>query len=204
MHLIGIAGPSGSGKTELARAVAAALKAPIITLDSYYRELAGLSFDERARTNFDEPDALEHELLLEHLGALAAGHAVQIPVYDFTRHLRSDRTQAVQPGAFGVIEGLWALYWEDVRRLLLIKAYVETADAVCFERRLARDLRERGRSAESVRTQYATTTRPMARRYILPTREFADVVISGEEPVERSAASVLTAARKRLRSAPAG
>jgi len=190
MYLIGIAGPSGSGKTELARALAEALGAPILSLDSYYRDLARLPFEERARANFDVPEAIEHELLFAHLGALAGGGTVEIPDYDFTRHSRTDRTETVRAGAFGVLEGLWALYWEDIRRLLGTKVYVDAPDEVCFERRLARDLRERGRSAESVVAQYAATTRPMARRYVLPARQWADVVVSGVEPVERSAAAL--------------
>jgi uridine kinase len=195
VRLIGIAGPSGSGKTELARALAAALDAPIVALDSYYHDLAGLPFEERARTNFDVPGALDHSLLLEHLAALAAGEAVQAPVYDFTRHLRTGRTETVRAARFGVIEGLWALYWEDIRRLLALKVYVDAPDPVCFERRLARDLRERGRSAESVAAQYASTTRPMALRYVLPSQRFADLVVSGVEPPERSLCAVLERVR---------
>jgi uridine kinase len=190
MHLIGIAGPSGSGKTELARALAEALGAPIVSLDSYYRPLAHLPIEERARTNFDVPEALDHELLFAHMATLAGGGAVEIPVYDFTRHLRTDRTETVRAGEFGVLEGLWTLHWEDVRRLLGTKVYVDTADEVCYERRLARDMRERGRSAESVAARYEAMTRPMARRYVLPQREFADLVVSGVEPIERTAAAV--------------
>lgn len=190
MYLIGIAGPSGSGKTELARTLAESLGAPILSLDSYYPDLAHLPLEERARRNFDVPEAIEHDLLFGHLRTLAGGGAVEIPVYDFTRHSRTDRTKTVSAGEFGVLEGLWALYWEDIRRLLGTKVYVDTPDEVCFERRLARDLRERGRSAESVAAQYAATTRPMANRYVLPARQFADVVVSGIEPVERSAAAL--------------
>jgi uridine kinase len=190
MHLIGIAGPSGSGKTELARALAGALGAPILSLDSYYRDLAHLPFEERAQTNFDVPDAIELDLLLAHLRSLAGGGEAEIPVYDFTRHLRTGRSRTVRAGDVGVLEGLWTLYWDDVRRLLGTKIYVDTADDVCFERRLVRDLRERGRSAESVAGQYAATTRPMARRYVLPARQFADVVVSGVAPVEESVRTI--------------
>jgi uridine kinase len=178
MHLIGIAGPSGSGKTELAQALARLLTAPVVALDSYYRSLAQLSFEERERTNFDVPDAL------------AAGRAVEVPVYDFTRHLRSGRTTRVESGEFVILEGLWALYWEDLRRLLGTKVYVETADDICFKRRLERDLRERGRSRESVLAQYTSTVHPMAVRHIVPTRRFADVVVSGVEPIEQSVEKV--------------
>ncbi len=198
MFLIGIGGPSGSGKTELARALAESLGAPILSLDSYYRDMPHLPLEERARMNFDAPEAMEHELLFAQLRTLAAGGAVEVPVYDFTCHSRTDRTATVGAGQFGVLEGLWALYWEDIRRLLGIKVYVDTPDQVCFERRLARDLRERGRSAESVAAQYAATTRPMARRYVLPSRHFADVVVSGVEPMERSVAALRAEALARV------
>ena len=190
MYLIGIAGPSGSGKTELARALAASLGAPILSLDSYYPDMTDLPLEERARANFDVPEMIERDLLFTHLRTLAAGGAVEIPVYDFTCNSRTDRTETVIAGEFGVLEGLWALYWEEIRRLLGIKVYVDTPEQVCFERRLARDLRERGRSVESVTAQFEATTRPMARRYVLPLRQFADVVVSGVEPVERSVAAV--------------
>jgi uridine kinase len=190
MHLIGIAGPSGSGKTELARALAAKLDAPVISLDSYYRDMEHLSLDQRARSNFDVPDAIEDSLLLAHLRALAGGAAAEVPLYDFARHTRTGRVQNVGPGRFALIEGLWTLYWEDVRRLLATKVYVDTPDEVCFGRRMARDLRERGRSAESVAAQYAATVRPMACRYILPTQRFADIVVSGVEPIEKSVEAV--------------
>jgi uridine kinase len=128
--------------------------------------------------------------LLAHLGSLAGGGEAEIPVYDFTRHLRTDRTETVRAGQFGVLEGLWTLYWEDLRRLLRTKVYVDTADRVCFERRLARDIGERGRSAESVAARYAAMTRPMARRYVLPERRFADLVVSGVQPIEESVKAV--------------
>jgi uridine kinase len=202
MYLIGIAGPSGSGKTELARAVARALDAPILSLDSYYRELTHLSFEERTRVNFDVPDALDHELLFAHLSALAEGREIAVPEYDFTRHARTGRTQPLRAEDFGVVEGLWTLYWGPIRRALGTKVYVEAADAVCFERRMARDMRERGRSPESVAEQYASTVRPMAERYILPARELADLVVSGVDPIAESVDAVIGHIRRAASVAP--
>jgi uridine kinase len=184
MYLIGIAGPSGSGKTELARMLARLLEAPVISLDSYYRDLSHLPFDERCGTNFDDPDVLEHELLALHLRALLEGSHIDKPVYDFTLHVRHREVEHVAPGRFAIVEGLWSA--------LGTKVYVHAEDEVCFERRLARDIRERGRSPESVQGQYAATVRPMAALYILPQRDFADVVVSGTEPLRDSAAAVLS------------
>jgi uridine kinase len=189
--LIGIAGPSGAGKTLLAKTVGAALRAPILSLDSYYLDLAHLSYEERARTNFDDPASLDDGLLAGHLAAIAAGEDVEIPVYDFSRHTRAARVERLHAAEYVILEGLFALYWGHVRRLLGLRVYVEAPDETCFARRLDRDLRERGRSRESIYLQYAGSVRPMAARYIYPSRRFADVVVSGLDPVEQSAAMVV-------------
>ena len=190
-HLIGIAGPSCAGKSELARWLSQALKAPVFTLDSYYPDLAHLTYEERCRINFDEPAALDHELIRAHLADLASGKPVDKPVYDFTRHTRAAKVEHVVPGEFVVVEGLFALHWEDVRQLLRTKVYVGVPDEMCFQRRLERDVRERGRTPESVRRQYDTTVRPMAELHIHPTRIHADVEVSGDVPLESSGETVL-------------
>ena len=195
-YLIAIGGPSGSGKTELAHALARALDAPILSLDSYYRHLPHLSYEERCRINFDEPQSLDHELLIAHLAALAAGSEIAVPVYDFAHHLRADQTHRFEARHFAIIEGIFALHWEDVRRLAGTRVFVDVPDEICLARRLERDVRERGRSVESVIEQYAATVRPMAELYIRPTREFADIVASGVDPIERSAQAVLAHIRQ--------
>lgn len=191
-YLIAVAGPSGSGKTELARHIAATLGAPLLALDSYYRDAAHLPFVERLRINFDEPRSLDHELLAQQLAALTEGQEISVPVYDFTHHIRSADVRPVRAGRFVVVEGIFALYWEDVRRLASTKVYVDVADEICLARRMDRDIRERGRSPESVIEQYAATVRPMAELYVHPTRQFADVVADGRRPVEQLARAVLT------------
>lgn len=190
-YLIGVAGPSGSGKTELSRWLASMLSAPIVSLDCYYRELDHLPLHERAQTNFDQPDALDRDLLRAHLSLLAADNPIEVPVYDFTRHTRAPQVHPVEPAAFVIVEGLFALYWEQVRALLRTKVYVHTEDDLCFARRLERDVRERGRTPQSVMAQYEATVRPMGRLYVLPTRRFADVVVSGNRPLELTSAEVL-------------
>ena len=190
-YLIAIAGPSGSGKTELARRLAAVLPAPILSLDSYYRDAAHLRFVDRARINFDEPRSLDHELLAEQLAALSEGAEIAVPVYDFTHHVRTAEVHRMRGGEFVIVEGIFALYWEDVRKLARTKVYVDVADEICLARRLARDVRERGRSPQSVIEQYTATVRPMAELYVHPTRRFADVVAGGCDPVEQLADAVL-------------
>ncbi|HWQ55140.1 MAG TPA: uridine kinase [Bryobacteraceae bacterium] len=189
-YLIGIAGPSGAGKTTLAERIARDLGAPILSLDCYYRELA-LPLEERACMNFDEPDALDRGLLFAQLSQLAGGTDILVPVYDFSRHTRAPETTLLRAGEFIIVEGLFALYWEEIRALFGTKVFVAAEDGLCFERRLERDTRERGRSQESVFEQYRQTVRPMAERYVLPTRAFADVVVAGTGSLDLSAAAVL-------------
>jgi uridine kinase len=202
-YLIAVGGPSGSGKTELARHIAATLHAPILALDSYYRDAAHLPFAERLRINFDEPASLDHELLTGQLAALTEGHEISVPVYDFTHYIRSADVHPVRPGRFVIVEGIFALYWEDVRRLASTKVYVDVADEICLARRMERDIRERGRSPESVLEQYAATVRPMAELYVHPTRRFADVVADGRHSVEQLARAVLTHVEARQAAARA-
>lgn len=191
-YLIAIAGPSCSGKSELSRWLARELSAPILPLDAYYRDQPGVPLERRSKMNFDEPVALDELLIFQHLEQLAAGRPIDRPIYDFTTHQRAPAVQRIEPERFVLVEGLFALHWERARRLCGTKVYIETADHVCFDRRLARDVRERGRTPESVRSQYDSTVRPMATLYIRPTRHFADTIVSGVEPLDRSGGTVLT------------
>lgn len=188
--LIGIAGVSCSGKTELSRRLSAQLRAPVISIDSYYIDLAHLPLESRARVNFDEPQSIERQLLLAHVTELAAGRAVRKPVYDFSRHIRSQAVQLVKPAPFVIIEGLFTLYWPEIRSQLGVRVFIDVSDDVSFVRRSERDVRERGRTPESVLVQYNETVRPMASLFVIPTRRYADVIVSGEEPVDDSAAAV--------------
>ena len=190
-YMIAIAGPSCAGKTETAKAVAKLLNARIIALDSYYLNLDHLTYEERCRFNFDEPAALDQELLIKQLRLLAGGSAIETPVYDFTRHTRAAATQRIKPAPFVVIEGLFVLYWEDVRNLCRTTVYVDAPDDLCLERRKKRDVCERGRTVESVETQYKATVRPMAAKYVWPTKQFAGLVVSGTDTLDHCAAQVL-------------
>ena len=193
--LIGIAGPSCAGKTELARRLADALDAPIVALDSYYHSLDHLPLEQRARSNFDVPEALDAELLARHVAQLARGEEIQVPVYDFSCHMRTTAVRSVRATQYALIEGLFALHWEAVREMLNVKVYVGAGDGVCLRRRIERDVRERGRTPESVLVQYRTTVEPMARQYVLPTAAFASLVVDGEARIEESLAAALAVIR---------
>ena len=192
--IIGISGPSCAGKTRLAAALNEALahqESTILWLDSYYRDLSHLTVAQRAAVNFDAPGAIEHELFLEHLEQLANGAPVNKPIYDFTLHARCSECERVTPAAFIIVEGLLALYWRQARDLMGLKIFIDAPDAVCLERRLRRDVAERGRTEESVRHQYRTTVQPMYAQCVAPTRAYADLALDGEQSTEHLLARVL-------------
>jgi uridine kinase len=190
---IGIAGPSCSGKTTVARRLAELLpgKATLFGLDAYYSDLSHLPYEDRRKFNFDEPAALEDGLLATHLSALSRGEVIRRPIYDFPTHTRvRDRFEEVLPGNFLIVEGLFTLYWPGVRDVFHLKAFLTAPDPICLERRKDRDVRERGRTVEFVVQQYDSIVRPGNEHYIAPTRQFADLVLSGEQPIEESAQTI--------------
>ena len=196
-HIIGIAGPSSSGKTELARQLAQKLPGTaVVGLDSYYRGMQEIPLEERKKMNFDHPDALDWELLHQHLQSIAAGRPFEEPVYSFAHYARTAETRRIEPGDFLIVEGLFVLYWPELRDVLDTRVYVQTDPAVCFERRLRRDVAERGRTPESVREQYERTVRPSAEWFVFPCAKYAHLTVSGEEPLEASTAAVLQALRR--------
>ena len=191
--LLGIAGPSCSGKTTLARFLADTLPGDnlVLSFDSYYRDFASLPPAEKAGFNFDAPQALDLELLHRHLQTLARGTGIERPVYEFATHSRATRGEWIEPDNYVIVEGLFALYWPQLRRLYRAAIFVQTDDSLCLERRLARDVAERGRTRTSVIAQYQSQVRPMCQRFVLPTRICADLVVDGAVPVGVSAAAVL-------------
>lgn len=195
-YLIGIAGPSGAGKSYLARHVAERLGAPILALDHYYRDLSHLSFMDREQTNFDEPAALEHDLLIAHVRELHTGKSIEVPTYDFSIHTRTDETRLFQSAPFVILEGLFTLHWPELRHYLGTRVYVDMKNKVCLKRRCERDVRERGRTRESVVEQFRTTVAPMAERYVKPTRTHADVVVYGAMPIAEEVERVLEHVRR--------
>ncbi|HLY40873.1 MAG TPA: uridine kinase [Terracidiphilus sp.] len=196
--VIGIAGASGSGKTTLAVELARELGGIHFPLDNYYRDLSHLPLPERARQNFDEPDLIESSLLTEHVAALARGEHIERPLYDFSSYIRiPGETGPVRAESFLLVEGLFALYYPELLPQYNLRVYVDTPDDVCFERRLRRDMVERGRTAESVRLQYEATVRPCATRYVRPSAAHADLTVDGTESLDWKVEQVLAALRAR-------
>ena len=185
--LLGIAGCSGSGKTTLARELAAGLDATLFPLDLYYRDLSQFPLDARDKRNFDHPDSLESELFLAHLRNLAEGQPIQRPIYDFKTHTRvAGAFEPVTPRRVVIVEGILALHYPELLPLYTLSVFVEAPDDVCLNRRIHRDMRERGRTEASVREQYEAAVRPMAERYILPSQVHATLTVSGCESLDWS------------------
>jgi uridine kinase len=178
--IIGVAGGSGSGKTTVVREIIRNIGKNHVTVlhhDSYYRDVKHLPFEERLKINYDHPDSLETTLLINHLNELIAGHAVAVPCYDFTEHLRAPDTERMEPRKVIIVDGLLILWDRELRSLMDIKVYVDTDADLRFIRRLSRDIHERGRSAELVIEQYLRTVRPMHLEFVEPSKRFADVII---------------------------
>ncbi len=178
--IIGVAGGTGSGKTTVAREILARVGAEHIAYiphDAYYRDHSHLPMEERSKVNYDHPDSLETELLVEHLKTLRAGQAVEIPVYDFTTHSRTQQTRRIEPASVVLVEGILVFAEPALRDLFDVKLYVDTDADVRFIRRLQRDIEERGRSVRSVCEQYLMTVRPMHLEFVEPSKRYADVII---------------------------
>lgn len=202
-YLVGIAGGSGSGKSALTAALGAAL-VPLgvahVCMDAYYRDRGDLSPRDRERLNFDVPDAFDMERLVEDLRSLRRGRSVEPPRYCFVTHRRIGRGPAVTPADVILVEGILLLHDARIRDLLDLRIYLDAPGAVRLDRRIARDVRERGRTAESVHAQYRASTLPAHREHVEPSRAWADVVLVNGgrlEPVAEVAATLIRTHRER-------
>ncbi|MEC2072156.1 MULTISPECIES: uridine kinase [Alkalihalophilus] len=178
--VIGVAGGTGSGKTTVAKEIFQQFNEQSIVLieqDAYYKDQSHLAFEERLQTNYDHPFAFDNDLLLEHLQQLARGEGIEKPVYDYKAHTRSDDVIVIDPKDVIIVEGILILEDERLRDMMDIKLFVDTDADIRIIRRLVRDIKERGRSIESVIDQYTTVVRPMHLQFIEPTKRYADVVI---------------------------
>ncbi len=194
--VLGLAGCSGSGKTTLASALARTLGGIHFPIDHYYLDLSHMPLDQRLRQNFDDPALIESALLASQVAALARGESIERPVYDFATYTRvPSRTESIHPARLIIVEGLFALVYPALLPLYSLRIFVEGPDAICFERRMRRDVQERGRTPESVRDRYEATVRPSSVAYVLPSATNADLVVDGtgslDWKVERVIAELL-------------
>ena len=182
--LIGIAGGSGSGKTTLTSELLNKYgkdKIAVIEQDSYYKDLSHLSLEERRTYNYDHPKAIDISLFQFQLSTLLKGRNINIPIYDFSNHVRLKNTKIIVPLPVIIVEGILVLYFQELRQLMVIKIYIDTPEDIRFKRRFDRDIKERGRTAESIRKQYISTVRPMHEEFVEPSKNSADIIILGHK-----------------------
>ena len=179
MIIIGIAGGTGSGKTTITRRILRQFGGNVSVLyhDNYYKRHDDLTYEERAKLNYDHPNAFDTELLVEHLAALRQGQAIQCPVYDYKVHNRSDRTLTIRPAKVIVVEGILIFAEPALCEVMDVKIFVDTDADVRILRRIVRDSRDRGRDLESIVNQYLTTVKPMHERFVEPSKRNADIII---------------------------
>lgn len=178
--IIGISGGTGSGKTTVANVILSRIGAENLAFlphDAYYKDLASLPKEQRSRINFDHPDSLETNLLIQHLQSLKQGNSVEVPIYDFTRHARTEETTHMKPHPVILVEGILIFADRQLCDLFDVKIFVDTPADIRFIRRLQRDIVERGRTVESVIEQYQKTVRPMHMEFVEPSKRYADVII---------------------------
>ena len=186
--IIGVAGGSGSGKTTIARKLLETFEAQdavLVEQDAYYKDLHIESIEERAKMNFDHPDAIEFELLREQLLSLVEGKEIERPIYDFSTHMRKDETIRIKPSKIIIVEGILIFAVPEIRELFDVKIFVDTDADEMLIRRMERDIKERGRTFESIRDQYLSTVKPMYLEFAEPSKRYADVIIprGGENKV---------------------
>lgn len=207
--VIGVVGGSGSGKTTVARAIfdRLGLDAVFLDQDAYYHDLSHLPLDDRARVNFDHPDAIDTDLFVAHIEELRAGRPIEKPTYDFTRHTRAAAVVRVDPRDVVIVDGILLFAEPRLRRLFDIKLFVDVDDDIRFIRRLQRDLHDRGRTVDGVIRQYLDTVRPMHLEFVEPSKRYADVILPegghNQVGIDMIVARVLMEIARR-RATPAG
>lgn len=190
--VIAIAGGSCSGKTTLAKALAVALgETFFLSTDRYYRDQSHVPMTDRISMNFDHPDAVEHELLITHVSRMARGETVHVPRYDYSTHARLKGTESCSADRFLIVEGLYAMGWPELRALARLNVFVELDHAAALERRIERDVAERGRSADIIRAQYEATVRPMYEEHVAPLAIQADEKLPGDAAVEIGVTAIM-------------
>ena len=179
-----IAGASGSGKSSLAQKLHQRLdstaKVSLLSEDAYYRQQSALTLDQRNETNYDHPNSIDEELLVKQLSELKAGRSVDVPIYDYNQHDRSEQTEVLEPCDLLLVEGILLLHRASVRALADLLIFVDVPEEICLERRISRDIAQRGRTRESVLIQYNKTVGPMFRQFVAPSMKHADLIVQNE------------------------
>jgi uridine kinase len=192
--IVGLAGPSGSGKSTVAKRVASRLDGHVISMETYTVAMNHLQLADRAKLNYDVPDAIDVGLLANHIREYAAGNAIESPIYDFAQHSRvSDRREHISAKPLLIVEGILALHFAELRPHYDLSIYLEAPDEVCLHRRQVRDITERQRPLELIRWQYENTVLPAARQYLLPSKRYANVVLESKADVAAVEASLFDA-----------
>jgi uridine kinase len=183
VFVVGLAGPSGSGKSTVAKRVAAHLDGHVISMEVYSIEMNHLPLEERAKQNYDAPNAIDVQLLEQQIRDYAAGKAIEAPIYDFARHLRVNGRDHIPAKPLLIVEGILALHFTQLRPYFDLSVYLDASDAVCFHRRKVRDITERQRSLELILWQYESTVLPAAREYVLPSKGYADLILDSNTDI---------------------
>ena len=184
--VLGIAGGTGSGKTyatkNLLNEYPQCSILPI-SMDSYYKDLSHINYKERIEQNFDHPDSIDVNLLEKHLGIASKGDKINVPIYDFNNHVRLGETISISNAKIIIVEGIFALHFSQLRKLYTLKIFMDTPENIRLERRLVRDVRERGRTIKSIKDQYSSTVLPMHDKYVESSKIFSDLMLNGEDNI---------------------
>ena len=184
--IIGISGGTGSGKTFIAKKIKERYtnqKILIIEQDSFYNDFSHLKYKDRTKINFDHPSSIDYELLVEKIELLSTGEKIQLPNYDFSMHIRKDNDKFFYGSNIIIVEGIFTLYFPIVREFLTIKIYIDTPKDLRLKRRLKRDTKERQRSIDSIKNQFNSVAQPMHKKFIEPTKNYADIIINGGDNI---------------------
>ena len=183
---LGIAGGTGSGKTFIVDNLLNIYNSNninVINLDSYYKDLSHMGHQDRVKQNFDHPDSIDIDLIISHLKQISDGNDVDIPIYDFSNHIRLETTKTISQSNVIIVEGIFALHYMQLRKLYTLNVFIETSEDIRFQRRLSRDTKERGRTISSIKDQFESTVLPMHKKFIGPSKQFADLIIDGNSNI---------------------
>ena len=194
VKFLGITGGAASGKTTVADLLSEDLhgRISVIQFDRYYRDQGHLDAEERSLVNYDHPDSLDHELLIEHLASLSEGDSIDAPIYDFATHTRSEQTEKIEPKEFIVVDGILIMAFVEIVERLTFKIFIDTPDETRLIRRIKRDMSERGRTEESVRKQFEASVLPMHKKFVEPFKDSTELIINGLDDPSKSAAKVIS------------